>query len=556
MAESHHSQADRPAVAKGHGSLFARLSVWSQRHRWWALAMWVAVLAGVDRGRAGGRSQLPQRLLAARDRVAAGTRHPQGVRARAGGNHIAGRGAGPARAGGADRRACASRRCSPMSGRCRMCTAVGSPYTDEAAISRDGTIAYATVTLDGQAQDVPGADIRRIIDTAQAAGGNGLRVEVGGEAVTGAEKSGGGVAEGVGLLAALVILVLLFGSLLAASLPIIVAIFAVVTAIGLLTIASHTATVADYTTPLMILVGLGCGHRLRVAAIFPIPQRAARRPAAGRSCPASVGHGRPYRVLRRRHGDHRAARVGHPRPGLAARSRGRSRADRTRDHARGVDTSPGAVGDFGRARGADRAQPSLATTDGRRALGSLDGRRPAATVDSGAARAGRAVAPCAHPRWACGSAWPMPATAPPDRTSRQAYDLLATGFGPGFNGPLIVVVQGDAQAASTAQRTLAQTAGVAATSPPLPTQDPGTAMVIVFPDTKPQDARTHDLVIPTANRGAAGTDARTPGRHSSSAGPPRPSWTSPTRSPVGCRSSSSSWSDCPRCCSWPCSGRY
>ena len=320
--------------------------------------------------------------------------------------------------------------------------AVRSPYTDEAAISRDGTIAYATVTLDGQAQDVPGADIRRIIDTAQAAGGNGLRVEVGGEAVTGAEQSGGGVAEGVGLLAALVILVLLFGSLLAASLPIIVAIFAVVTAIGLLTLASHAATVADYTTPLMILVGLGAGIDYALL-LFPGSAASCSR-AAGRSWPASVGHGRPYRVLRRRHGDHRALRVGHPRPGLVARSRGRSRVDRTRDHARGVDTSPGAVGDPGRARGAGRARSSPATTDGRRALGALDGRRPAATVDSCWLPAlSCLVRPALGMRLGLADAGNGAA----DRTSRQAYDLLATGFGPGFNGPLIVVVRGDAQAA-------------------------------------------------------------------------------------------------------------
>jgi RND superfamily putative drug exporter len=83
----------------------------------------------------------------------------------------------------------------------------------------------------------------------------------------------------------------------------------------------------------------------------------------------------------------------------------------------------------------------------------------------------------------------------PDRTSRRAYDLLAEGFGPGFNGPLLVVVRGDTQAADAAQRLLAQTPGVAATSPPLPTQDSGTAMVLVFPDSAPQDARTRDLVI-------------------------------------------------------------
>jgi RND superfamily putative drug exporter len=80
------------------------------------------------------------------------------------------------------------------------------------------------------------------------------------------------------------------------------------------------------------------------------------------------------------------------------------------------------------------------------------------------------------------------------RTSRRAYDLLAEGFGPGFNGPLVVVVEGDAQAATAAQRALADTPGVAATTPPLPTQDPRTSTVIVFPDAKPQDAKTQQLV--------------------------------------------------------------
>src|SRR5262249_4821933 len=132
-------------------------------------------------------------------------------------------------------------------------------YPDPTAISRDGTIGYTTLILDGQAQDVPTGDLRRIIDTARAAGGDGLRVEGGGEAVTGAQDDGGGPAEGVGLLAALVILVLLFGSLLAASVPVVIAVFGVGSAIGLVVLASHVATVADYTTPLMILVGLGVG---------------------------------------------------------------------------------------------------------------------------------------------------------------------------------------------------------------------------------------------------------------------------------------------------------
>jgi RND superfamily putative drug exporter len=79
-------------------------------------------------------------------------------------------------------------------------------------------------------------------------------------------------------------------------------------------------------------------------------------------------------------------------------------------------------------------------------------------------------------------------------TSRQAYDLLAEGFGPGFNGPLMVLVEGGQPAAEAAQRTLAGTSGVAAALPPTPVSD-GLTAVIVFPETAPQAAETAELVI-------------------------------------------------------------
>src|SRR5918998_1297114 len=129
----------------------------------------------------------------------------------------------------------------------------------EPNVSEDGTIGYATVAFDGPDENVPTADVQRIIDTAQAAGGDGLRVELGGDAVREAQESEGGGAEGAGMLAALVILVFLFGSLLAASLPLVTAIFAVGSTIGLIVLASHVADFADFTPPLMTLVGLGVG---------------------------------------------------------------------------------------------------------------------------------------------------------------------------------------------------------------------------------------------------------------------------------------------------------
>jgi RND superfamily putative drug exporter len=84
-------------------------------------------------------------------------------------------------------------------------------------------------------------------------------------------------------------------------------------------------------------------------------------------------------------------------------------------------------------------------------------------------------------------------------TSRQAYDLLTTGFGPGFNGPLLLVA--DLRGASDKNGTLARlsdtvkaTEGVAFVTPATMNPAGDTAIVTVFPTTKPQDKATDDLV--------------------------------------------------------------
>jgi putative drug exporter of the RND superfamily len=80
-------------------------------------------------------------------------------------------------------------------------------------------------------------------------------------------------------------------------------------------------------------------------------------------------------------------------------------------------------------------------------------------------------------------------------TSRQAYDLLAEGFGPGVNGPLIILVDGvPEQHAALVQETLAATPGVADAAAPQPIPDTGLATAMVFPDSAPQDEATSDLV--------------------------------------------------------------
>jgi RND superfamily putative drug exporter len=88
---------------------------------------------------------------------------------------------------------------------------------------------------------------------------------------------------------------------------------------------------------------------------------------------------------------------------------------------------------------------------------------------------------------------------PEETTTRQAYDLLAEGFGPGFNGPLLVAIEGtraDLPAVQGLITTLRETPGVASVTDPFPNSftDPTAVIFQVIPTTAPQDAATYELV--------------------------------------------------------------
>jgi putative drug exporter of the RND superfamily len=89
---------------------------------------------------------------------------------------------------------------------------------------------------------------------------------------------------------------------------------------------------------------------------------------------------------------------------------------------------------------------------------------------------------------------------PESDSSRRAYDLLSEGFGPGFNGPVVVIAQGDGGTppAATDLNTLAgrleSTAGVDSVTEPEILGDSDLALLNVFPTTAPQDGETTDLV--------------------------------------------------------------
>ena len=136
-----------------------------------------------------------------------------------------------------------------------------SPFAPGAAgqVSRDGHIAYGLVRFDASGDALPDPAIQRVIDRAQRAAGPGFTVQLGGAPVEKTEKPQFGTSEALGILAAVVILLLAFGSVIAMVLPIVTAVVAVGASFGVLDLLSHQVTVPSFAPELAALVGLGVG---------------------------------------------------------------------------------------------------------------------------------------------------------------------------------------------------------------------------------------------------------------------------------------------------------
>ena len=491
-----------PPQAPENAGVFARVAGFAQRRRWLALALWVLVLVGVWAGASaagddyredyslpGTESQRAGELLAEHGSAQAGDslsivlHDPDGLRGDAA---VEGR---------------VTDMLAEVAELPRVAQVV-SPYDDATAVSEDGTVGYATVVLDVPSERMELAETEAILDAARTAQGDGLQVELGGDAARQLTEESGGAAEGMGILAALVICVFLFGTVVAAGLPVITALFAVGSALGLVVLASHVFTVADYTPYVMMLVGLGVGidYALLIFARYrgeliagATPERATTTAldAAGRTvffagCTVIVALlGLVALGLGSLQGIALAVALTVLMTMLAA-----------------LCLLPALLGIFGKrfarqftARAAKRAARGGAA-EGRawRRLGEFTQRRPVAVLLLAVVALGALAAPALGLRLGFADA----GNDPEANTSRKAYDLLAEGFGPGFNGPLVVIADGGREgaerAAAAAVETLRGTAGIAQAVGPIPTEDGAVATVIAFPDSAPQDEATAELV--------------------------------------------------------------
>jgi RND superfamily putative drug exporter len=141
-------------------------------------------------------------------------------------------------------------------------TNIRSPF-DQGASSQisqiDPHIAYAVIQFDKITQDIPKKDLVAIIATGKSLNHPGFELELGGQPISFAEPFPFGISEAVGFIAAIFILLFAFGSLVAMGIPLLTALFGLIIGVGLIDLVSHLVTMPTFATELAVMIGLGVG---------------------------------------------------------------------------------------------------------------------------------------------------------------------------------------------------------------------------------------------------------------------------------------------------------
>jgi RND superfamily putative drug exporter len=136
-----------------------------------------------------------------------------------------------------------------------------SPYATGGAlqVSKDGHTAFATINYDKRANLLPDNTGKPVLNAVNAIKLPGLRVAAGGQVIEQAEGFNIGPATGVGVVAAMVILLLTFGSLAAAGMPLITAGIGLITGLALIGLVTRIMSVSNVAPDLALMIGLGVG---------------------------------------------------------------------------------------------------------------------------------------------------------------------------------------------------------------------------------------------------------------------------------------------------------
>jgi RND superfamily putative drug exporter len=379
---------------------------------------------------------------------------------------------------------------------------VTGPFSSAGAhqVAADGHIAYAVVQFNTTSDLLPARSVKAVIATAEAADHRGFTVALGGDPISSVITAAPGSSEGIGVTAAILIMLLAFGSVVAMGLPIITALFGLGIGIALLELVTHLLVVPTFAPEMAAMIGIGVGidYALFIATRYRQGIFEGRGPreavvvsimTAGRAVLFAGGTvvislfglfliGQAYMI-----GLALACIAAVLMVLLAA-----------------LSLLPALLGFAGEA--IDRLHlPGLLQSGGPPPVGGFWyrwSRFIARRAWVAGAAAALALIALALPLFSIRLAFTDAGNDPPSLTTRQAYDLLAQGFGPGFNGPLVVAVAMPGPAAtSTVERlrtAIAATPDVAYVVPPQYNARDTGAVLVAYPRTSPQAAATETLV--------------------------------------------------------------
>jgi len=385
-------------------------------------------------------------------------------------------------------------------GKSPIVESIDSPYDSRfAALSPDQSIGFATVHFNDTAQELPKEEIKNVVEIAKTFETDDLKINLSGAVIKLANAVEPSSSEMIAILAAFLVLLYTFGSLVATMVPIIVAVFALAVGSALVGLASNSITMADFAPILASLVGLGVGIDY---ALF-IVTRFRRAIHEGKTVHESIR--------------------------IALTTSGRSVLFA------GIIVCISMLGLFtvglsflsgvGVAAAISVTISMIASLTLLPALLSIIGKnidrlkipfkKLHSEEEGGKGWKKWADKIQAHPvRWAVSSTLILLFICVPvtqirlgasdsgndaiGTTTRQAYDTLAKGFGPGFNGPITMLAdvsnQNSAEAAQIAVEMIKSQPEVAAVLPAIPTQDGKYQLITVYPKSSPQSEETSDFI--------------------------------------------------------------
>jgi RND superfamily putative drug exporter len=383
---------------------------------------------------------------------------------------------------------------------------VDNPFTTPGSVSPDRTTILTHARLDVvNPPDMPVKDTQQMLQVADRASQHGFEVSLGGQTVQQAEQGDIG-SEMIGLIAAAIILLIMFGSVVAAGLPILVAVAGLAVSSTLTTVVISFVAAPDWSTSLATMMGIGIGidyallmvtrfREWRAAGLDPEAATVATLDTAGRSVMVA-GTTVVISML-----------------GLFAMGLSFMRGAAVVTIlavvvvlAASITLFPALLGYLG--RHVDRLRLPLGRghttvvaagghvepSRGWLAWSRLVARHRILAASAGVIVLLALAAPFLDVRFG----FPDAGNNRESTSTRQAYDQIAAGFGPGMNGPLLLVAElpatGGEQAVARLADVVSGVHGVAAVSPPTVNQAGDTAILTVIPAEGPQDPATEDLV--------------------------------------------------------------